>query len=68
MDKIEELLKGWSDPLGANTMSDAEELIDLLRIERAGKEEVIRVLREDVKFYKRYQTEAYKNPPRRIDR
>jgi hypothetical protein len=52
MDKLEELLKDWNDPLGARTMSDAEDLIDALQIELAGKESVIKSLRDDIQYYK----------------
>ena len=51
-EKLEELLADWSDPLGARTMSDAEDLIDALRVELAGKEEVIKVLEADIQYYK----------------
>ena len=52
MAKLEELLKEWDDPQGAQTFSEAEELISKLRIELAGKEEVIKVLQEDISYYK----------------
>ena len=44
MRKLEELLKEWTD--GANTMSDAEDLIHELQVELSGKESVIEVLQE----------------------
>lgn len=53
MKKLEELLAEWSDPLGVREMSDAEELIDLLRSELAGKEEVIKALHEDIRYYRK---------------
>ena len=59
--ELKQLLKDWGDPLCARTMSDAEELIDALQIELAGKEAVIEELKKDVAFYKRYQTEKYQN-------
>ena len=48
----ERLLDEWSDPLGARTMSDAEDLIHMLLVEIAGKEEVIKALETDIQYYK----------------
>jgi len=57
---LDDLLAEWNDPYGARTVSDAEDLISAFQIELAGKEELIKVLHDDVAFYKRYQTEKYK--------
>ncbi|MCP4101998.1 MAG: hypothetical protein GY750_11295 [Lentisphaerae bacterium] len=50
---LNELLTEWNDPLGARTMSDAEYLIDKLIIELAGKEEVIKELEKDIKYFRK---------------
>ena len=39
-------------------MEDAEELVDALRIELAGKEEVIKMLQSDIKWYKKDWTDT----------
>ena len=51
-DLTERLLDEWSDPLGSRTMSDAEDLIHMLLVEIAGKEEVIKALETDIQYYK----------------
>ncbi len=50
---LDELIAGWDDALGARTMSEAEELIDMLRVEVAGKDEVIKALHKDIKYYRK---------------
>ena len=58
MSELEKLLKEWneksSNPLirPHRTMSDAEALINVLQVELAGKEEVIRVLNSRVEEYR----------------
>lgn len=54
--------------IAANAVARLEEIQqmgyakeNLHQIDLAGKDEVIRVLKEDVEFYKRYQTEVYAN-------
>ena len=51
-DLTERLLDEWSDPLGSRTMSDAEDLIHMLLVEIAGKEEIIKALETDIQYYK----------------
>ena len=51
-DLTERLLDDWSDPTGSRTMSDAEDLIHMLLVEIAGKEEVIKALETDIQYYK----------------
>ena len=53
MDTLKQLLEDWNDPLGARTMSDAEDLIHALQIELAAKEEVIKVLHNDIRWYRK---------------
>jgi len=50
---LEELLKDWHDPLGAQTFSDAEDLIAALQIELAGKIAVIKELENDISYYRK---------------
>ena len=52
MNTLDRLIKEWSDPLGANTMSDAEDLIHMLMVELAGKESIIESLEADIQYYK----------------
>ena len=52
-DKLTQMLSDWHDPLGAQTMSDAEDLIHALEAELAGKEAVIATLHEDIKYYRK---------------
>ena len=47
-DLTERLLNQWSDKQCARTMSDAEDLIHMLLVEIAGKEEVIKVLETNI--------------------
>ena len=53
MSTLDELLKEWNDPLGARTMSDAEDIIHMALVEIAGKEEIIKALHEDIKYYRK---------------
>jgi len=50
---LDELLAEWDDPYGARTVNDAEDLIDRLRIELAGKEEVMKALEKDIQYYRK---------------
>ena len=50
---LKEMLSDWHDPLGAHTMSDAEDLIHALEVELSGKEAVIAALHEDIKYYRK---------------
>ena len=50
---LRQLLIEWNDVLGARTVDDAEVLISMLKIELAGKEEVIKALTEDIKYYRK---------------
>jgi len=50
---LERLLAEWRDPLSANTFSDAEDLIHILLLELAGKEEVIKALTDDIRYYRK---------------
>ena len=50
---LRQLLIEWNDVLGARTVDDAEVLISMLQIELAGKEEVIKALTEDIKYYRK---------------
>ena len=59
----ERLLDEWSDPLGSRTMSDAEDLIHMLLVEIAGKEEVIKALEKDIQYYKRVIKDTLKQQP-----
>ena len=52
MNTLDRLLKEWRDPLAANTFTDAEDLIHMLLVEIAGKEEVIKSLETDIQYYK----------------
>lgn len=52
MSTLDRLLEEWRDPLGANTMSDAEDLIHMLMVELAGKESIIESLEADIQYYK----------------
>ena len=61
MSNLTELLKEWNDPLGANTMSDAEDLIHSLQIELAGKISVIEMLEADKLYMKKIQDELVEN-------
>ena len=49
---LERLLTEWRDHLDAHTLPEAENLIHMLMLEIAGKEEVIQVLEEDIQYYK----------------
>ena len=51
-ERLVELLADWNDPLGARTMSDAEDLILELQIEIGGKEGLINTLQDDLKYFK----------------
>ena len=53
---LEQLLRKWGDPLTTNTFSDAEDLIHMLLLELAAKEEVIKALESDIKYYKKAKT------------
>jgi hypothetical protein len=53
MDKIDELMKGWNYPYKSRTMVNASELINLLQIELAGKDAVIKALHEDIAWYRK---------------
>jgi len=50
---LDELLAEWNDPLGYRDVSSAEELIDQLQIELAGKEEIIKALSKDIQYYRK---------------
>ena len=50
---LERLLAEWRDPLSVNTFSDAEDLIHMLMLEVAAKEEVIKALTDDLRYYKK---------------
>lgn len=52
MSKLTQLLAEWNDPLGARTMSDAEDLIHELQVELAGKESVVKTAQDDKRFYR----------------
>ena len=56
--KLEQMLKDWNDPWGAQTLSDAADLIDELQIELGGKDGLIKTLREDLEYYKAAQAEG----------
>jgi len=51
--KLKAQIRDWNDPLKSRTMGDADELIDALRIELAGKESVIKVLHDDIREYRK---------------
>ena len=51
-DKLKEMLIDWNDPLGYRTVQDAEDLIYELQIEIGGKDELIKTLKDDLKYYK----------------
>lgn len=51
-DTLNQLLADWSDPLSAHTLPEAEDLIHMLLVEIAGKEAIIKELRDDLKFYR----------------
>lgn len=55
---IDELLAEWNDPLGDRNVSEAEDLIHMLQVELAGKEEVIKTLSKDIVFYKKHWRES----------
>ena len=47
MNKLEQMLKTYDDPLDVTEYSDAEDLIHELRVELAGKEAVIKMMEDD---------------------
>ena len=67
---LERLLAEWRDPLGANTFSDAEDLIHMLMVELAGKDAVIEQLMTDIQYYKsvgQLLTAKLEKPPKSGD-
>lgn len=50
---LDEMLAEWNDPLGDRSVSEAENLINALQIELAGKEEVIKELSKDIQYYRK---------------
>ncbi len=50
MSDLKQLLAEWHDPYDAHTLPDAEDLIDALEIELAGKEAVIKHLLHRIEF------------------
>ena len=59
-EKLEQMLKDWNDPCGAQTLSDATDLINELQIELGGKDGLIKALREDLEYYKAAHAERQK--------
>jgi len=59
VDTLKQLLEDWnekpSNPLlrDHRTMSDAEDLVNALQLELAAKEEVIKVLHNDIRWYRK---------------
>jgi len=51
-EKLSEMLMEWNDPLGARTMSEAEDLIHELQVEIGGKSGLIKALKDDLEYYK----------------
>ena len=60
-DKLKEMLIDWNDPLGYRTVPDAEDLICELQIEIGGKDELIKTLKDELKYYKDLADEYIKN-------
>ena len=50
---LEEAISEWQDPYLPNDMSDAEDLIHMLIVEIAGKDEVIKSLTKDIQYYRK---------------
>ena len=47
INELTKLLEEWDDPLGYHDVNTAEDIIHRLRVELAGKEAVIKMLRDD---------------------
>lgn len=50
---LDEAIAEWQDPYLPNDMSDAEDLIHMLIVEIAGKEEAIKELTKDIQYYRK---------------
>lgn len=50
---LDELIAEWNDPYGCRDVSSAEDLIHMLLVEIAGKEEVIKELTKDIQYYRK---------------
>ena len=61
-DKLKTMLVDWNDPLGARTMSDAEELVHEMEAEMAAQGIVVNVLTRELQYYREeYNAELYEN-------
>ena len=50
---LEQALREWDNPYAAHELPEAEDIIHALRVEIAGKESVIKALREDLSYYRK---------------
>lgn len=49
---LDGMLTNWNDRPGLRTAKDAEDLIHVLQLELAGKEGLIKVLQDDLRYYR----------------
>lgn len=51
--KLSKMLSEWNDPRGTRTVVLAAEIINELQIELAGKISIIKVLHDDLSYYRK---------------
>lgn len=50
---LDELLAEWDSPLAVKDLDQAEELVHRLRLEVAGLESIINVMKMDIEYYRK---------------